>query len=159
MSVSPLIRPASVQDAAAIGELADSLAGYFLEDPDRPELADDFFNSISVAVLQERLADTRYRFLVAEKGTRIVGVAAMLNSRHLYHLLVRREWHGRGLGKRLWEAILQDAMSAEGEPVFTVNSSLYAVPVYERFGFVVNGEAKRESGLVFVPMVLNAGQA
>jgi len=36
--------------------------------------------------------------------------------------------------------------------VFTVNSSLHAVPVYEKLGFKVVNQPQKADGLVFVPM-------
>lgn len=37
---------------------------------------------------------------------------------------------------------------------FTVNSSLYAVPVYERYGFIPAGLRVEVHGIAFVPMKL-----
>jgi amino-acid N-acetyltransferase len=44
---------------------------------------------------------------------------------------------------------------AAGPPArFTVNASLYAVPVYERFGFEATGAVEHMHGVSFLPMVL-----
>jgi predicted GNAT family N-acyltransferase len=38
----------------------------------------------------------------------------------------------------------------------TVNASVFAVPVYGRFGFEIAGERTTENGVTFVPMILRA---
>jgi hypothetical protein len=48
-------------------------------------------------------------------------------------------------------------MRAGNPGQFTVNASLNAVPVYEKFGFVQQGEAQRMHGICFQPMRLSLG--
>ena len=38
-----------------------------------------------------------------------------------------------------------------------MRASVFAVPVYGRFGFEITGERTTQKGLTFVPMVLRAG--
>ena len=64
------------------------------------------------------------------------------------HLFVRADSHGRGLARALWE----HAKSRSDSTTFVVNSSLPAVAVYQRFGFVVKDGPQAASGLTFVPM-------
>ena len=56
------------------------------------------------------------------------------------------------LGEKLAGAA---ALQAGNRGVFTVHSSVGAVPIYERFGFVVSGEKIVGRGGVSVPMVLD----
>jgi hypothetical protein len=51
---------------------------------------------------------------------------------------------------------MQDHALRAGNPgVFTVNSSVVAVPVYERFGFVMAGARVEKNGGRYVPMKLD----
>lgn len=45
-----------------------------------------------------------------------------------------------------------DALRSGAVERFTVNSSLHARSVYERFGFVATAETQYKEGLAFVPM-------
>jgi hypothetical protein len=56
--------------------------------------------------------------------------------------------HGRGIARALWE----HGKSRSGSATFLVNSSLPAVPVYQRFGFVAKDGPQSANGLTFVPM-------
>ena len=57
-------------------------------------------------------------------------------------------YHRRGIGKKLFDAMRRDY----AHPVFTVNSSPYAVEVYRHLGFVPTGEEQTVDGLRFTPM-------
>lgn len=90
---------------------------------------------------------------MAQVGSGLAGVAGMRDGSHLYHLFVAERFHGRGIGARLWEVAKREAQEA-GADGFTVNASLYAVPIYQRFGFVPTGEQVVKDGLVSLPMML-----
>lgn len=62
--------------------------------------------------------------------------------------------HRRGVARALWE----HARAESGGSAFTVNSSLFAVPIYERLGFIARSAPQSADGLVFVPMTYEAGE-
>lgn len=76
----------------------------------------------------------------------------MRDSAHLFTLFVAEDFQGQGLGRRLWELARAECLAAGNPGAFTVNSSKYAVPVYERFGFVVAGPVQTRNGVLYVPM-------
>ena len=57
-------------------------------------------------------------------------------------------YHGKGIGKRLFEAAIQDKPVSE----MTVNSSSYAIPIYRKFGFEPICEAQTTHGMKYTPM-------
>ena len=61
-------------------------------------------------------------------------------------------YHRRGIGKKLFDAMRRDY----AHPVFTVNSSPYAVEVYRHLGFVPTDEEQSADGLRFTPMQYSA---
>lgn len=148
------IRPARPDDAEAISALITGLAHYGLADPSRPQDAANFLASISPAGVAAALADARYRYHVAEHDGEIVGVVAMRDETHLYHLFVAEAFHGRWIAGRLWEVARHSILFTGGPVRFTVNSSRHAVPVYERFGFVATDTEQVKDGVAFVPMVM-----
>ena len=91
----------------------------------------------------------------AEADGALVGLVAMRDHSHLYHLFVAPAWQGRGLARALWQQVRQAALEAGNPGRFTVNASVNAVPVYGRFGFVATGPRVEKNGIAFVPMVCN----
>lgn len=149
------IREATVEDAEAIGALVASLARYYLADPADPEAAAPFFATVSPEAQRRYLTEGRCRYHVAEADDGLVGVIGLRDDTHVFHLFVAEAFHGRGVARRLW-AVARAAARTGGDPGhFTVNSSLHAVPVYERFGFRTTGPEVRKDGVAFVPMELD----
>lgn len=145
--MSPTIRQARAQDAEAISDLILSLSSYFIAEPDSAEIR-PFLETLSTDATTERINSENFNCLVAEQDSRILGVMAVRDGSHVYHLFVRSDAHGQGIARALWEHF----RSMSAERVFTVNSSLYAVPVYERLGFSATEAPKKADGLEFVPM-------
>ena len=57
---------------------------------------------------------------------------------------------GKGIGKKLMSFIIDDNENS----FITVNSSRYAVSIYEKIGFIKTEEEKEQDGLKFTPMKL-----
>ncbi len=125
------IRQATVSDARAISGLVTNLAHYFVADPSSPE-SKRFLDSLTPPAYADRIGSPNYSHYVAEDSTGPCGMIALRDGSHLYHLFVRADAHRQGIARALWE----HAMVLSGHSTFTVNSSLFAVPVYERLGFV-----------------------
>ncbi len=147
------IRPATVRDAEAVSALVLGLVDAFLAPPPDYAAAAAFLATIAPDATAERLADPAFRYHVAEEDGALVGVVGVRGGTHLYHLFVAERGQGRGLASRLWRAALLDAGSA----IVTVNASLNAVGLYQRFGFAAAGDVVRTDGLAFLPMARPVG--
>lgn len=158
--MNPLcIAPARPEQAAKISSLIKSLAHYFVPDESR-EVAQAFLATFEPPAIEALLADASCRYYAATQGDALVGVCALKDGRKVYHLFVASEAHGRGVARALWERASADARCGEpaaGGGVFTVNSSVHAVPVYERLGFRPTGPQQERNGVRFVPMELTTG--
>lgn len=141
------IRNASESDAEVISRLIASLAYYYCADTNA-DLPDWFANSITPQAVQQRIVDPAFDNYIYVEGDDIVGYIALQNDNHLYHLFVGEAQQGRGIARKLWQHVLQHSDSKK----FTLRSSLYAVPVYERFGFRSVGPAGEKEGIGFQPM-------
>lgn len=142
------IRPATPADAGAIAALIGGLTHYFVADGSAPA-AQPFLATFSPAAIAGLLADGDYLCLCAEEQGQLLGVLTLHRPAHLHHLFVVPAAHRRGIAHRLWQALeshLDPAM-----PV-TVNSSEYAVPVYQRLGFAATAEVQQRNGVRYVPM-------
>jgi GNAT superfamily N-acetyltransferase len=151
------IREATPDDAGRISTLIASLARYFLADPERPQDAAAFFETITPATIADSIAGGRYRYHLAEGAGELAGIVGVRDAGHLYHLMVAEPLHGQGIASTLWDIAKEAAASDGNTGRFTVNSSVNAVPVYGRFGFVATGAVQVQNGIAFVPMELNGG--
>ena len=146
------LRQASVADAPAIAELIAGLSHYFLATPDGAG-AEGFLASLSPTALAACVADPRQDYWLAWRGPVLVGAAALRDGAHVHHLFVAENCHRQGIAGRLWHVLLARAQA----PTLTVNASLFAAPVYARWGFVAVGEPQQRAGLSYAPMRLTRG--
>jgi len=149
------LRRGRVDDGEAIAALVRRLAHHAIVDADGAD-ARSFLDSVDEAAQRGHLADPRYRYLLASRGATLAGLIALRDASHLFHLFVAPEFQRQGIATRLWRAARADAAASGPAGEFTVNSSLFARPVYERFGFVATGDPVTQHGIRFVPMRLAA---
>ena len=76
------------------------------------------------------------RTLVAEEGGEVVGFAELEGEGHLDMLYLRGDVVGRGVGRRLYEALEREARGRGLGKIFT-EASITARPFFERRGFRV----------------------
>jgi len=143
------IRDAKLEDAESISALINRVAHFFTLDP-KGKGAERFLESISPEAIRSYVSSDDYDYIVALGSNNIVGVAAMKDGTHLFHLFVAPEYQKKGLSILLWNTIQN--ITKSGKKEFTVNSTPYAVPVYEKFGFVASGTRTEKNGVAFVPM-------
>jgi GNAT superfamily N-acetyltransferase len=116
--------------------------------------AEPFFESIAEGAIERYITAENFVYYVAENEREIVGVVAVRDNKHLYHLFISPRYQRCGLGKQLWQYVRQRAIAAGNPGEFTVNSSLNAVPVYQAFGFVPTSSVVEAYGVSFLPMRL-----
>ncbi|HIE4563148.1 GNAT family N-acetyltransferase [Stenotrophomonas geniculata] len=144
----PKIRPAHIDDVPAISALCMAAFNEAVA-PSLSAAGIATFGSVAAAdAFAARLQGDNH-ILVAEQDARVVGVVELKEGRHLAMLFVDPACQGRGIGHALFEAVLLRVR----EPVLTVRASLNAVPVYERYGFVRDGEVGEFNGLVYQQML------
>lgn len=145
------IRPARPDDLAAISALC--MAAF--SDAVAPSLSAQgvaTFTQVATAdAFAERLQGDNH-ILVAERDGDIVGVIELKEGRHLAMLFVDPACQGQGIGHALLQAVLPQLRT----PAMSVRASLNAVPAYQRYGFVIDGEVGEFNGLVYQPLSLAA---
>ena len=77
-------------------------------------------------------------------------IATDSQKRHICLFFVDKVSQGKGIGKKLMSFIIDDNENS----FITVNSSRYAVSIYEKIGFIKTEEEKEQDGLKFTPMKL-----
>jgi len=145
------IREASLADAAEISALTTSLSDRFIAHEFSAEGRRNLLAALSAEhVRAEMQGDCRYH--VYEAAGEILGVVAMRANRHLLKLFVAEAAQGKGIGRALWETAKRTCAAAGYQGPFTVSASRGAVGVYERFGFVREGDETVEDGIIRIPM-------
>ena len=150
------VRVALEADAQSVAELVKDVAHYFLADPSGKG-AGEFMSNISQTAMAGYIASPAFRYIVGFIDCKLAGVAALRDNKHIYHLVVHTTFHRQGVANKLWQRLKSDALAAGNPGEFTVNSSLYAVPVYLRFGFVPTDDQQMKNGIQFQPMRLRTG--
>lgn len=85
----------------------------------------------------------------AFEGKELVGIIATREAgKHVALFFVDGNYHGQGIGRRLWNELMAENDSKE----ITVHSSIYAQEVYKKLGFEQTGEMQEEDGMQFIPM-------
>ena len=77
-------------------------------------------------------------------------IATDKRKRHINLFFVDKSSQAKGIGKKLMSIIIDDNENS----FITVNSSRYAVPIYQNLGFIKTEEEKEQDGLKFTPMKL-----
>jgi GNAT superfamily N-acetyltransferase len=151
MQAKLIIRTAHAADSPAVAQLIGSVRHYFLSDPTVAG-AESFNFGISESAIADCIESPLFNYIVGEFGHELAGVAALKNDAHVHHLFVLSTFHRQGVARRLWLRLKEDA-EARGNPgAFTVNSSIFAVPVYSTFGFTQTTGVQTKNGIQFQPM-------
>ena len=145
------LRPALVADAPAIVALIDDLMPFLTLHPDGAG-AEKFIEHCRQPAIENYLSLPNYAYQLAHIGGELAGVVAMRDNTHLFHMFVPRALHRRGMARRLWQTARDASLARGGVTAFTVNSSLYALPLYESLGFAATGPKVETGGIAFVPM-------
>lgn len=147
------IRRAWVDDAPAVSRLVRRVARRWIMPGQPPEAVEALERSLRAPVVRQRMEDD-LRFHLAFLAGVLVGVAAVRNDSHVVYLFVSTRYQGQGIARKLWDRLRNDCERRAGMRVFTLNAAEGAVPVYQRFGFVVDRDPARLRGkVVAVPMI------
>lgn len=87
------------------------------------------------------------------KNGEVIGVIATRDISHISLMFVDKKHHRKGIARQLFNAVLAELKKNEDITQLTVNSSPYAVEIYERLGFAKTGVQQEKDGIVFTPMV------
>lgn len=152
-SPSLTVRPAVESDAPDISALIHSQLHHRTPAPADPA-PPEFLAGFSPQTIRGYICSERYSYLVAVIEHQLVGVLGIRDGQHLLHLFVAGSFQRRGIARALWSRARSDLLAGTGGVTLVVNSSVYAVPVYERFGFKAKGPPVQGAGVTYVPMQL-----
>jgi GNAT superfamily N-acetyltransferase len=161
------IRRASVADAGAAARLIEPAFVRFIA----PTLSTvgrvAFRLYVTEKALRARLKGGAVAWCAVDVGSDVLAGYAELGGRdgtpggidHLTLLFTALDRQGQGVARRLLAAATAHLGTAE-PPVrqLTVNASAFALPIYERLGFVRSAANTEEGGIVATPMLYDLGR-
>lgn len=146
-------RPATPDDAASISKLIiESQQKYCFH-----EYTDDGKKLMLRLCSTEAIKSYIERgdvYLVALDGSEIIGVAGLRDNDHLTHNFVDDRYHRKGISAELWRLAKAECGRRGNDGSYNLQASTYAIPVYEKWGFVQTGETNQEYGITSTPMKL-----
>jgi GNAT superfamily N-acetyltransferase len=154
-----LLRPPLAADhqeiAALIAALIPRYLGRGVTDEGIAILREDIDPGVIGAKLGGLTASAWSPAFVAIAGARIVGFGAVRNQTHITQLHVVEEWHGRGIGHRIAQALAAEVAHRNPNATeITLNAAAGALEAYMRMGFVPAGPRWHWRGIAAQPMVL-----
>jgi predicted GNAT family N-acyltransferase len=99
-----------------------------------PEIELDGFDPLSVHAV------------AFDREGRVLGTGRLLPDGHIGRMAVLRRSRGTGVGSALLQALMQEAQ-ARGDRKVLLSAQTHAIPFYERFGFVAEGEEYDDAGI------------
>lgn len=112
-----------------------------------------FLSGVKPNLITERLKEGNI-IAIAIADKKVVGVIEIRGMNHVCMFFVDGDYHQKGIGKGLLDYALKICQSvARSVSEVTVNSSPYAVQIYEKLGFKRISEEQIKNGIRFTPMV------
>lgn len=118
-----------------------------------PEGTVQFYEYASEEALKARLEGGSHFAMVAVNDGELIGIIEMREFNHCSLFFVKARYHGKGMGRWLFEeAVAHCRSSIPDLKIVTVKSSPFAVPVYKHLGFKSVGTLEESNGIVYQPM-------
>lgn len=137
-------------------ELIKSVFEEYVAPDFSPEGVKNFIDFILPDSILKRKNSDRYFLITAKDEDKIIGMIEILDYYHICLLFVSKDYRNKGIAKKLYELSIEKCKKLkQGLIEIEVNSSRYAVPVYEKLGFKKAGEEKISDGILFIPMKAN----
>lgn len=130
---------------------ASRLIGAAFEEFIAPDFTEEGKALFRHGMTPEEILDCTNRFYIgAFNGDALIGLTGLRDISHICLFTVRKDYHRQGIGRRLFELLAGSVKAVHPEvDRLTVHASNYAVPVYERLGFVLDQANQSEHGMVF----------
>ncbi len=105
--------------------------------------------------LLKKILDRDYFSLCFENEGNIVGLIRMFEFKKIDQLFVSETHRNKGIAIQLWKEAKKICDKAGFGEHFWVKSSSVAVPVYQKFGFVITDEPQQSNGCAYIPMEMD----
>lgn len=111
-----------------------------------------FYDWIRPSIISERQKNQN-SLLVAYLDSILVGMIEIRDNQNISLLFVDKEFHGRGIAKRLFHKSLDICRERDTNlNKFYVHASPYSIPIYMKLGFKKTDEMQVMFGIKYLPM-------
>ena len=107
----------------------------------------NFFEFITDDDLYRAFLRGNYQMMVALDEKRVIGAASIRNCNHLSLLFVDEDYHYRGVGRKLMQALCDYLKTEAGERYMSLKAAPYAVDFYRKLGFQAVAPEETVSGI------------
>ena len=112
----------------------------------------EFSKYLNPQFIQQRLVNNHFVIVALDKDT-ITGMIEVRNHNHISLLFVKKEYLKRGIAKKLLETAIDKSLKHNTNiSLIEVNSSPFAIQIYEKLGFVKTDTEQVKNGIRFTPM-------
>ena len=141
-------------DTTGFADFVQKVFAEFVAPLYQDEGVDEFSKYVTAKALADRLTAGNI-FVVAENGSKTIGVIEMRENHHIALLFVEASSQRQGVARELIrQAVALCRERAHDLQTVTVNSSPNAFAAYRRLGFRPTGEERTVNGIRFIPMAL-----
>jgi len=141
------------EDAIQVSSLVWSTFAEFEAPGYKQEGIDEFKQYILPENINSRCNCGNYFVICCKENDEIVGVLAMRENKHISLMFVKKEHQRKGFARKLFEFALESCCNSDSTlQAITVNSSRYAVEIYEKLGFIKIDSEQETHGIRFTPM-------
>jgi len=117
---------------------------------------DTFLDYAEASAMAKRLESDSHFGFTSKDENRIAGYIEVRGNEHISLMFVDKEYHIKGICRELFGLAKSECLIRNPElKQISVNSSPYAVTVYERLGFSAIDVEQEKNGIRFVPMSVN----
>lgn len=111
-----------------------------------------FLDLISDERLKRLFEFGEYPVYAAFDGEKMVGMISLRSVNHISLLFVSDDYHRRGIGRQLVQAMKQHVRRDGRKHTITVNAAPFAVGFYHKIGFTDTAAQTEQNGIIFTPM-------
>ncbi|HEY9061547.1 MAG TPA: GNAT family N-acetyltransferase [Pseudobacteroides sp.] len=147
------IRVIDRADLPMVISLVWSVFSEFVAPGYEEEGIETFKKFIKPEELEKFIGSGRFFILGGFVKGKLAGILAMRDNNHVSMFFVEKEFHSKGIGRKLLHEALRICIAKDPElNEVTVNSSPYAVDIYHKLGFENEGEETVNNGINYIPM-------
>ena len=122
-----------------------------------PDYSEEGVNTFKEIIVPERIAEKikneGFKVYCCFNESILVGVLGVRDKTHISLLFVDKRYHRKGIAKELLRLVIVDIQKFNPElREITVNSSPYAVKIYEKLGFMAIDNMQEKDGIKYTPM-------
>lgn len=117
------------------------------------EGVEEFKKFISIDNIINKFKKNELRLWGYFNDYKLIGIIGIRNLNHICLLFIDKDYHRKGIGKKLFNIVKEKCIRYEVIKNITVNSSPYAIEFYHRLGFIDTDKQQISKGIKYTPMI------